>query len=757
MIKKFISLIAFFFFSTNLTFGQNIWEKVEQRNPVLDFRVEDILLRHNGEIYLSIKGRDLYYRSIDSGLNWEPIASKTKDYYNGGKFNQFEQNKEFLSVSKDSFIIQGSYISGYWWLLQFVADTICPDTSFFNKIFYAKRRNEVFYDNNFNIFWKAGRQVFRINRYGYADYTLIYDAKEYGGLTNFFLYNDTLSYFIENTLGRSRHRVMKYNNHSGEKTELLFIISTLNEPYRMEHTLVTKNGNIFIGEDRGLFIKHHKEVQLRPFNFMPGSGIRNGRVDFIGLSLNRDFIIAKIEDQLIVSYDQGDTWLKLVSQSNMLPTLSSEIKIQALDTNLIIMQGAQYDCSSTETHIYSDRLGTWSSIDLNLSAYDIRAIRGLKSEGVIYAGINESCKFYESKNEGEDWHELRLFDSLYVTGVWNPRDHILLVRASDARLYYSEDAGKNWKPALIDGSTDPRRIQYVYKLFDRTALMVDKLGDKICIFITHDDGQNWYLQNDCRDINGLDLHRGYTWSEADKKIIGHTLTSKDIISSVDLGKSFDLDPKFDEFRSAYSLVPLDDGSYLIGGSTKTLGSGLFRLESNGQINEVSPATFHRYPVFVERMKGPYLVAYSNPALLQLSEDEGKTWKEIRTGINDTLENIEIYTSIWIDKDFYGFLGVNYDGLYKTTQPLVSIYDPGHSDHFKIWPNPVRDVLHFKLPETVKIDQLSISDATGRQISLPKWTQSQLSVSGLPPGPYVLTMRDRHGNDFSEVFLKIGED
>ena len=247
------------------------------------------------------------------------------------------------------------------------------------------------------------------------------------------------------------------------------------------------------------------------------------------------------------------------------------------------------------------------------------------------------------------------------------------------------------------------------------------------------------------------------WSEYHSKIIGYSFNSDFMISSSDLGVSFAKDASFHGFRSAYSLIPIEDGSFLIGGRHENLGFGLFRLLPTGQVEEIAPSIFHDYPVFVKRMKGPYLIAYSNPALLQLSEDDGKTWRDIRSGINDTLEHYEIYTSIWIDKDFYGFLGVNYDGLYKTTQPLVSVYDPGHSGHFKIWPNPVRDVLHFKLPETVKIDQLSISDATGRQISLPKWTQSQLSVSGLPPGPYILTMRDRRGNNLSKVFLKIGDD
>ncbi len=75
-----------------------------------------------------------------------------------------------------------------------------------------------------------------------------------------------------------------------------------------------------------------------------------------------------------------------------------------------------------------------------------------------------------------------------------------------------------------------------------------------------------------------------------------------------------------------------------------------------------------------------------------------------------------------------------------------------SSIFSVYPNPSNDVLNIKMADTHQIKSIEVFDLTGR-IVLNPGTAAQFSVGELSSGTYILMLRDSHGRQHTQKFIK----
>ena len=71
----------------------------------------------------------------------------------------------------------------------------------------------------------------------------------------------------------------------------------------------------------------------------------------------------------------------------------------------------------------------------------------------------------------------------------------------------------------------------------------------------------------------------------------------------------------------------------------------------------------------------------------------------------------------------------------------------------LYPNPVKNFVHFKISNNIKINNLRILDATGRQVLSLSQVPQQMDFSGLPAGIYYLLFTDANRNQAVFKLLK----
>lgn len=78
----------------------------------------------------------------------------------------------------------------------------------------------------------------------------------------------------------------------------------------------------------------------------------------------------------------------------------------------------------------------------------------------------------------------------------------------------------------------------------------------------------------------------------------------------------------------------------------------------------------------------------------------------------------------------------------------------NSRDLQIYPNPVKDVLNFKLSNNLKVDTIEIYDLTGKQVNVKNSKfVSSVNVSNLPKGNYILKVRADDGKVHIQKIIK----
>lgn len=87
-------------------------------------------------------------------------------------------------------------------------------------------------------------------------------------------------------------------------------------------------------------------------------------------------------------------------------------------------------------------------------------------------------------------------------------------------------------------------------------------------------------------------------------------------------------------------------------------------------------------------------------------------------------------------------------------PTLGTTDVINSRQLQVYPNPVKDVLNFKLSEGLKVESVEIYDLTGKQINVKNSKfVSSVNVSNLAKGNYVLRVKANDGKVHIQKIIK----
>lgn len=340
------------------------------------------------------------------------------------------------------------------------------------------------------------------------------------------------------------------------------------------------------------------------------------------------------------------------------------------------------------------------------------------------------------------------------------------------KLFLSSDNGETWTNIYSIGS-DIRAIKFDGdKMFCGTSYKG--------VFLSKDIGQSWTSQNDSVPYIGMtgfeiignnifalyifpkggagggrlikSSDDGVTWTEIlsgtnhnwlnctvvinDNLYVGTSLGQ--ILFSKDMGTNWEkLITNLPEIQ--ITILESEGNNLLVGTDV-----GKFSLSTDNGINwenssEVLPEGMI---VAIEKNNENIFVGTKGNGVFY-SNNNGNTWKNF----NDSLYFTQVQNNCLILKDDYLYCSFAYNnGLYRKNISALSIPNEENTNmNFKIFPNPVMDVLNIEIPKNNCFSEnfrLEIYSTLGIKVWQSSQITGQIDISILPSGVYYLKIMNK---------------
>lgn len=299
--------------------------------------------------------------------------------------------------------------------------------------------------------------------------------------------------------------------------------------------------------------------------------------------------------------------------------------------------------------------------------------------------------FYESKNGGNNWFQKSVTAGSF-SHYYDFFDSLVGLRTDGPFLENSLNGGTTWSTITCPFTVGTS----VIKVFGDSLVClagVNALGNGL--ILSKNRGKTW--------LNGWGLY-GHN-----VEITGFSIISSDTIIAVGTG-------------------------------------GLFVFSNDGGItwNDTSePPLFDFYDAIKINSNGIYLVGVSSEGygVIAKTEDFGKSWKSLNTGIKTTLQNIET-----LDENTLLISGTN--GVLLTWAFKNSVFTKVSDNSLTnskwlVYPNPVKDKITVEINQSNNdIHYIMLFDELGRILITSEINQksNELSLKGIENGFYYLKIR-----------------
>lgn len=647
--------------------GQRIWEKLENM-PY--FQPEDIEISYSGNIYVSVLGQNKILESKDNGLQWKNIVKDTFLY------NSILNQKTLLVDHNDS-LIEFFQQAGLTYPRYYVNDNFILDTLSNTQNANIGQFNSIKFDNNGNYYYFDYKEL-RKYKQRWFDSEIVFNDRD--RISNYFVYSDSVNYVIT-IKPNGTYNIYKFNSKTGSNRLLVRAF----QPFGTENIIITESGNILNPTALGLYLSKDegKSSELITFDstLNPKSRIEDLRFTLLG------HIVLKSNGKYYLSVNQGEDWTILSAFNNSFPNYNALVKFEIFDSTLAIMMINQ-KCDVEQTYILRPSSLKWELLTAEISVLSFNNLTK-NSNQRLYASDN-SCEIVFSDNESKNW-KTYLIESQNLEYILNTKDKIsFAITKKEKYLFKSIDDGDNWVKITDTKLGIPRiEILSIQALKETTFILKGGIRDSGQIlykdtfyFITINNGEDWTIlpKENNKYINTL------IW-DGNNKIISYKFNGNLIYSSQDLGQSWSLDNTFNDFSVIYSIIYNGIGGIVVQGKKQNLLNVYISVDGVN-FNPIQANYFKdKYIYFIELSK-PYLAAISPLSGAYLSNDNGINWEDISSGLNIFDSLITGIKSIYIDKDEYGYLSVESDGLYKSINPIVGVFEINNETlNGKVYPNP----------------------------------------------------------------------
>ncbi|MFT4061721.1 MAG: T9SS type A sorting domain-containing protein [Edaphocola sp.] len=154
------------------------------------------------------------------------------------------------------------------------------------------------------------------------------------------------------------------------------------------------------------------------------------------------------------------------------------------------------------------------------------------------------------------------------------------------------------------------------------------------------------------------------------------------------------------------------------------------------------------PVLDLDFKTSKLYASSLYGKIFVSGNNGSTWTAQNVPDNTPVNSVSMLNDsvgIAVGKGFYYTTN---GGTYTT-----SIQNPALKSHFKIYPNPTNDIIHLEYDNAINIQNIQLTDVSGKVIKTFKKNEKALNVSGVASGVYFLKIQAAEGSVREKIVVE----
>ncbi len=747
-------LIIFIFCQLCLTIisSQNQW-KSTLTEPY--YEVDDIAILGNNRYYLSLSKTHEIFESRDSGASWRVLGQfETKYSYTSSKS---------LEVVDDKLLVIHYPRNGTTSLYNLEEEGNLIKEKTGKTLF--KQTTKI--DKEGNLFQVLTDYVYSINSNFEVDRNSPILTDSY--IIRSFLYTSENNYVVlRNFSSKDTFRIVKFNSKTGEyKLHSMFFDGIV-----PENIVVSENGSVvyYSRSNKLLYAAFDK-----PFSYKAVPVVA-GRSSLITIQLTEsgEVFIVTDSDIYMTNEIQMDKWAKCYQMSQDLP-LQEEDDVSNYycfkdSMSAIISYGTI--CGASRVYCFSPKFKQWKDVKLDINLENIIDLKADK-EGRLY-GFRPcdswlKTRYLVSEDQGKTWKYLKVYgfdvhglainyegnavaiilnkevfirnastnawDNILTSNVIKPNVEVYHCYSLGKYLildglvggafpqtqncFYSEDAGRSWQT-----TTTP--VTLIDKFFPSMETLVDQDG-------------NWLIYNSPAN---------YGWP------IG-------LMISYDKGLTWKKDTRFSQFKEINEVIKLDDGRFLVSGSTNEYN--IFIVDDTGNPKILSPDLYKK-DCSLKSYPGGSIIGFESlsgldqPVILFIRKDSSYKYQFSYSGLGHSPYDSWLIKSAVVGKNNQIFLSLAMDGIYTNTTDIFSnINNPKLKSGLTLMNNLSTDVLVLKENEgkSVMYSEYSIINSLGGIVSKGKISSDGvISISNLSTGVYYLIILDNHQNSVGFKFVKI---
>ena len=547
-----------------------------------------------------------------------------------------------------------------------------------------------------------------------------------------------------------------------------FNITGKNYPGLLGDLIVADNDRIYIidANEKGLYYTDDQ-----------GETWQNDEENFVDSDLfwfapgrsKSEFFVLVWDYNLYLTQDNGISWDLLTDSDD----LSGVFVYNAL----FLSDGSIMLFSNHGIYIGDDTGNNWELVNSEVFSFI-----QIELDGIVYS-TKEKKAVYKSTDKGESWNEKKQgMTSLSILDMTEGKDSTLFA-VSSKHIYRLLKDTDEWE--LISDEDSPPFNYTIAKISLDDILYFGT--DVKRLIISSDDG------NTLESVN-IDLGNPYYVKDLiflpNDNIIMHCRDNAyNVLISKDLGYTwdyFELSNIPEEITNNFYMSIAADSSN--GVYVGALNNFIFQSFDEGQSwNHFNDLSATPYDIEINSFFDIFCIAYNTSVQhkIYFSTDQGASWesiddfqgnstttiKDIAVHKNKILVNIssDVYHTddIYISEDwgdtwekisddnmpYINKLYFKYDylyacttkGIYRYSEEIVSVEDqPKKVNNYKIYPNPVKNVLFIDSFTEITDPEISINTLEGQEIKRVNYENSlnhlQINVNEIPAGVYMIKIR-----------------
>lgn len=722
-------------------FSQRIWQRLESMH---NFQPEDIVLTSLGNVYMAVLGQNIILESSDQGKSWRNIVNDTF------KYNPFNTQKELYVDHQDS-LVEFLHSSGFLLPRYYDGTTFYLDPLLFQNLNAWKGINgNVKYDNEGSYFFIDNpTELKKYSKRWFESKKIFNNGNK---IRNYYVYKDSINYIITDI--NSTYEIFKFNSLTG-KSRLL----TNGPPVSYSNDiLITESGKVLTPTVSGLYLSTNEGLSFKLIKF---DSLVNSRAQIHSLrfTLTGNILMLAGKDYYY-STDEGDHWNKLVAFNREIPDYFLIEKLEVLDSQFAVMI-IKDKCELKRTYLLSPLTKAWSPIEANISVLNMSNVFKDKIKR-LYAR-DHLCDVVFSDDESKTW------DTYYIDGkilqeiIPAKSGSLFGITKIENMLYKTIDNGSNWTLISdIDLGIPTIEIIGINPLFDQTLLIVGGIRDPGTVaykeyfyLITQDNGESWKLL----PKETYPFIQTIVWN-GQGKLYSYGFKKKEVYSSLDLGQSWNVDHTFDGFDEIYTISFNNNGGLVIQGvyfgvrNVFVSFDGINFMPANGNY-------FNQTFVGFSEISYPNIVAIAGTKGVYLSNDGGLNWEDVTSGITIYDSVVTLINSFYVDERNFAYLSIQYDGLYKSINPLVvSDKQINKRSDLVFYPNPFKDYLFIKCLSCNQDENIiEIFNSLGKLVMRELINKDLMKLhfsQELPPGLYTYKLMRSWGFYDSGTIFKLND-